>query len=540
MKKRERLLLLLFLLTTTILSVFVSEAMQQPLQQHYSGDDSTTMMRRLPVWTVCRTCRGRGYMYQRPKQHKKRPKLPPSSLTRKPCNKCLSSSGLVETNTDSPSAQAMNKPANFPHVAIIGGGLGGLALAVACQHRGIPYTVYERDASFQQRRQGYGLTMQQASKALKGFGIFQLQQGITSTKHLVHKPDGMVVAEWGLRKWKSPEEVEGSAAAKPVSTGNRRQNVHIARQALRNELLLQIAEPANIRWNHKLISIRDSVDGNCMELQFSVSGDKESIVTEQADLVVGADGIRSKVREYLLPGDNNKPLRYLDCIVILGICPLDRVPEEVVHGTDLLDGETVFQTADGTTRIYMMPYSVNTYMWQLSFPMDEDSAIQLSREGSVALHKEAIHRCHDWHSPVPEILHNTPEELISGYPVYDRELLQLENFALTDRVTLLGDACHPMSPFKGQGANQALLDALSLARALYEDGSNWKEEGVLGTILNSYHTEMLERSSQKVVASAKAAEFLHTEVAIAPGNVTRGAAAAAAVQQNDSSGTTEE
>ncbi|MEQ8238354.1 MAG: hypothetical protein RIA69_04035, partial [Cyclobacteriaceae bacterium] len=47
---------------------------------------------------------------------------------------------------------------NYPHVAIIGGGIGGVALAVACLHRRIPFTLYERDSDFNARSQGYGLT----------------------------------------------------------------------------------------------------------------------------------------------------------------------------------------------------------------------------------------------------------------------------------------------------------------------------------------------------------------------------------------------
>jgi 2-polyprenyl-6-methoxyphenol hydroxylase-like FAD-dependent oxidoreductase len=82
-----------------------------------------------------------------------------------------------------------------------------------------------------------------------------------------------------------------------------------------------------------------------------------------------------------------------------------------------------------------------------------------------------------------------------------------------------------MSPFKGQGANQALLDALSLARALYREP--------IDVALSTYANEMLSRSAVKVQASADAAQFLHTDVAIEQGNVTRGAAAVAAKWKED-------
>jgi len=61
---------------------------------------------------------------------------------------------------------------SYPHIAIIGGGMSGVAFAVACFHRGIPFTLYERDEHFDSRSQGYGLTLQQASKAVEGLGIY--------------------------------------------------------------------------------------------------------------------------------------------------------------------------------------------------------------------------------------------------------------------------------------------------------------------------------------------------------------------------------
>jgi salicylate hydroxylase len=156
--------------------------------------------------------------------------------------------------------------------------------------------------------------------------------------------------------------------------------------------------------------------------------------------------------------------------------------------------------------------------------MDEATATSLSQQGSASLKSEALARCQSWHSPIPDILHRTPETLVSGYPVFDRSMLTPEMLLSLKRVTLIGDAGHPMSPFKGQGANQALLDALQLARTLYSvnDGSC-----PLDTALQSFEREMLQRTAVKVEASAQAARFLHSDVAMQEGNVTRGAAAAA-------------
>jgi len=542
-------------------------------------------------------------------------------------------------------------------------------------------------------RQGYGLTLQQARRALEALGIFETnddahnsnftsakllqEHSVTSTKHVVHTPDGKQVGEWGLRRWigdsnrkekddintrhncvnscennnrsKSFEANAGTSSRtkqRPVRAKNkkRRQNLHVPRQILRLALMEALKEASdvhgeeagvlsknsalnsdstrhkrtakakhlhdnhntvNISWGHKLVNIQplnNSSSTNDVQLTFEVvdeSGSNKRIINSQANLVVGCDGIRSSVREQLFRAnaiandkfderedDNSSDsalnaLRYLNCFVILGICPLENLfskegervevdflqqqKENLIGISPLLDGKTVFQTADGTTRIYLMPYSKknNEYMWQLSFPVDdEELAIGLSRRGSKALKEEALKRCQSWHTPIPEILKSTPVELVSGYPVYDREILTADSLVACREnvsekfpsqkdekyrsgadnsidshnhfsidcnsipITLLGDAAHPMSPFKGQGANQALLDALSLARSLYR--IHGIEERSIEEALKHYESEMLDRSAKKVRASSEAAQFLHSDIAIQEGDVTRGAAAAAA------------
>ncbi|MFB0926377.1 MAG: FAD-dependent monooxygenase, partial [Vicingaceae bacterium] len=130
-----------------------------------------------------------------------------------------------------------------------------------------------------------------------------------------------------------------------------------------------------------------------------------------------------------------------------------------------------------------------------------------------------------WHHPIPQIVSATLEAQVSGYPVYDRALLQADLLGQSEHVTLIGDAAHPMSPFKGQGANQALLDALSLARGItraYRPNSNWKEAGIRENVLTEFEAEMLARSASKVKDSAAAAKFLHSDVVLHESNEPRG------------------
>ncbi|KXJ50738.1 MAG: monooxygenase [Neptuniibacter sp. Phe_28] len=468
-------------------------------------------------WTVCLECQGRGQRrrrlrkkvrlsYQRALDAFEKTNAEPSMAPVRPkghledCVNC-GGSGLL------PSAQPPSVDSeNYPYVAIIGGGIGGVALAVACLHRGIPFSLYERDSGFDTRSQGYGLTLQQASKAIEGLGLFTLDQGVVSTRHLVHTTAGKVIGEWGVRKW----------MASGVNTSPKRTNIHIARQSLRLALLDQLGSHDVVQWGHQLVDVQTSEDEK-VNLSFNVDGTMKQV---QADLVVGADGIRSAVRQ-LLMDEEVTPLRYLGCIVILGICPLADL-----NGleSELLDGATVFQTANGNERIYMMPYDSDSVMWQLSFPMPEAEAKVLSEQGAQALKDEACRRT-QWHQPIPQILAATQPSLVSGYPVYDRALLTPERLAKVGQATVIGDAAHPMSPFKGQGANQALLDALALARGIAKGCralSKWREVGIRESVLSEFEAEMLARSAVKVKGSAEAAAFLHSDIVLHEGDEPRG------------------
>lgn len=479
-------------------------------------------------WTICLECQGRGkrakrvrkkvrLQYQRALQQfeKNNSKGPAPVHPTGHLDSCVSCQGCGLIHDAKLSRQPITPDTeNYPHIAIIGGGIGGVALAVACLHRGIPFTLYERDSGFGARSQGYGLTLQQASKAIEGLGIFSLAQGVVSTKHVVHTTEGKVIGEWGIRKWQPSESKKAP----------KRTNIHIARQSLRSVLLRQLGGNDSVQWGHQLINFTERAD-EAVELNFKLEGSGE-IKTATADLLVGADGIRSTVRRLLI----DDALCYLGCIVILGICPLADIAKDAgddsgeAFDRSLLDSATVFQTANGHERIYIMPYDAESVMWQLSFPMPEDEAKALSDQGPQALKKEALRRC-QWHDPIPQVLAATQAEQVSGYPVYDRALLAPALLAQAEQVTLLGDAAHPMSPFKGQGANQALLDALALARGITQGCrplSQWRQAGIRKSVLTGFEAEMLARSATKVKDSAAAAEFLHSDTVLHEGDEPRG------------------
>lgn len=457
-------------------------------------------------WKVCNKCFGVGKTTKKVKNKKNQLIVDSDSSSHEnsihptyiKCKLC-DGKGLVEASE--PNLALIDK---FPHISIIGVGIGGVALAVACLHRGIPFTIFERDTDFNSRSQGYGLTLQQASKAMKSFGILNLPEGIVSNKHIVHNVSGEVIGEWGARKWLQLESLQES----------KNNNIHIARQSLRYVFLKQINTVDTIKWNHKFLDYKIEKDhkisirllNNTQETYF------------KTDILVGADGIRSAVRKQWLK-DESQPLKYLNCMVVLGICDLSNLDDV---SSSLLDLKTVFQTANGHDRMYMMPYAKGKIMWQLSFPIEESIAKALHNKGSLSLKKEALKRT-DWHFPIPQIIEATLPEMISGYPVYDRDITNKSWNHKNENITILGDAAHPMSPFKGQGANQALLDALLLAQMIYKNYSRkqFQNQNIREDVLNKFEFEMMERSIKKMKESANAVEFLHSDDFFIGGNQPR-------------------
>ena len=351
-------------------------------------------------------------------------------------------------------------------IGIIGGGISGMALALALQRQGKQCILFEKDKDFMSRHQGYGLTLQQGGKVLKKLGMLSIlnEHCTLSNCHYIFDSMGTLVLGWGSKK-----DIVAQKSWTP------KYNCHISRQNLRKCLLNELkTEFVTIYWSHQVETIIEYND--YVEIVFKDQSYK-------VKLVAGCDGIFSKIRrDYfpLLPS-----LVFLKMMVILGIY----TPEH-----ELFD-ERVCQFSDGITRLFCMPFDKSQYMWQLSFPYDEECKLT-----NIELSTLAIDQCKHFCDPVQTLLKNTCLDLISGYPVYDRD--PLSDFTSSyKRMTLLGDAAHPMSPFKGQGANQAIVDALSL--------SDFLSKYPTTIAIQKYQEEMIKRTFNKVKLSRLAINDLH-------------------------------
>ena len=226
-------------------------------------------------------------------------------------------------------------------------------------------------------------------------------------------------------------------------------------------------------------------------------------------MLIGADGINGLVRSFKYSRDEDRPLNYLGMLVVLGITG------DIEH---FLMHDRVFQTMDEAFRLFAMPFPKcredQSIMWQLSFPCSIELANQLSRDQQM-LKDFILNQCHDWHQPIPQIIQKTQLDLIMGIPAFDRDLIFSKDSSSQDSlpIALIGDAAHPMSPFKGQGANQALLDALDFTEILKRNSAK-----DLYSSINEYEHRMLNRVESKVMQSRERVTTFHRPEALSTDN----------------------
>jgi FAD-dependent urate hydroxylase len=313
---------------------------------------------------------------------------------------------------------------------VVGGGIGGLTAAVALRRAGVEAVVFEKAGEL--REIGAGISLwANAMKALQKLGLYEAVLAIgrpLRPKGELRSPSGEVFYEF-------------PAAAMEERFGGVTGVVH--RADLQKTLHAALGEEA-IRLGAEVTGFEQDKGGVVVRF----AGGRE----ERCELLVGADGLHSVVREQLL--DDGPPL-YAGYVAWRGVAELGDEPSP--------DGGA-FETWGGGERFGLVNLGRRRVYWYATknAPKGEENAGPRSERK-----EELLARFGGWHEPIPTIIRVTDDSGIHRDGVYHREPAKRWG---EGRITLLGDAAHPMTPDLGQGACQAIEDAVVLARSLDEEG----------------------------------------------------------------------
>jgi len=384
------------------------------------------------------------------------------------------------------------------HVAVIGGGIGGLCLAQGLNKAGVSMAVYERDESPSSRVQGFRIHIDpEGSRALHQclpehlWKIFAATEGEFS--------HGFTLITEQL------QELLRMGDGRDRITDPIARHRSISRITLRHVLLAGLGE--SVRFGKRFARYEETNDGRFM-IYF------EDGSTAEADVVVGADGVNSRVRQRYLPDAGPVdtgvvrfggkvpltdgvmalvPHRLLDgpvmvmppeaCSLFMALWKRSRDADEPLRQLGL-DG-----SPDGDEDYLVLGFGGRPE--DLGLPRDLDSATGRSLKDlmrGVVAH---------WHPNLRKLVELADENTISVGGL--RTSLPVAPWKTT-RVTLLGDAIHSMTPYRGIGANIALKDAALLCSKLVE--ANGGDKPLLDAI-GEYESAMRVYGFEAVEASLK-------------------------------------
>ena len=312
---------------------------------------------------------------------------------------------------------------------IIGGGIGGLTTAIALRRKGLEAAVYERAPDI--REVGAGLTLW--ANAVKALGKLGLADAV--------KAAGAPGMGGSIRTSKG--DVLSSLTSEELERRYGAANLGIHRADLQRILLDRLGEDV-VHLGATCSGFSQDEDGVTVRFEDGRAA--------RGDVLIGADGIHSTVREGLF--GKEKP-RYSGYTAWRGVV---NVPDASQRANAAFEtwgcGQRFGHVTIGQGRVYWFAVR-NTRPGETDAPQGRQAEVRRLFA--------------DWHAPIPALIEATDEAAILRNDIYDREPLKRWT---EGRVTLLGDAAHAMTPNLGQGACQAIEDAVVLANRLAErDGA---------------------------------------------------------------------
>ena len=342
-------------------------------------------------------------------------------------------------------------------VAIVGGGIGGIATAAFFRRTGIACCVYEQASRLAEV--GAGIVM--APNAVRlvrslGLGAQLAQVGVR------------VETGWEFRRWDSAEVL----LAQDMTICRSRYGEHawLIHRADLLGMLLSAIDPAILHLGRRVVALRDA--GHAVILEFADGQ------TAQADLVIGADGIHSVVRAAVA---RSAPPRSAGVCAWRALLPVEQVP-----ALARLPVQTLW-LGPGRHLVHY-PVSAGAKLNVVAFtPAGTWRSESWTTDGDPA---ELAAEFAGWNARLTDLVQCVTQ--VSRWAVYDRE--PIDRY-VHGRIVLMGDAAHPMLPFYAQGACQALEDAAALAASITAPGVD------LDLALEAYDAVRVPRATEVQEAS---------------------------------------
>ncbi len=353
-----------------------------------------------------------------------------------------------------------------PKVAIVGGGIGGLVLALALRERGISFEVYEQANELREIGAAVALSAN-GTRELRRLGLGEQVEAVSVI------PSALVI-----RRWNSGEIIAdhpiGRDGTYEATFGAPYYGVH--RVALLQALADRLADEG-VNLGRRCLGVDERDSGT--ELRFADGS------SATADLVVGADGVHSVIRPHVVGEVRG---RFSGTVGYRGLVPVEAMPS--------LPDPTPLQFWAGPQR-HLLHYAIDggrTVNFLAVVRVPEWTSDTWTEECEVS---DALDAFAGWHPAVTEMVGAT--DVGARWALFD--LAPLERWH-TERVVLMGDAAHAMVPHQGQGANQTIEDAIALAECLADADD-------LAPALRTYEERRRQRTARVQRWSRRTADLMH-------------------------------
>ena len=387
-------------------------------------------------------------------------------------------------------------------VAIVGGGIAGVAIAIGLLARGIPVKLYERAEGFQEIGAGIGMSPNSERAMLA------LEPRIHTAFRNIATPN---TEDWFqyVDGFNHSDYSDGEELLFKVYLGKR--GFEGCRRADFLDELAKMVPESCIEFKRNLIDVAEAPsDGGRVVLQF------DDGTTGEADVLLGCDGLRSRVRQLVLGRDNpaSHP-SYSHKFAFRGLIPMQKAREAL--GEDKSSTRYMHLGPEG--HVLTFPVAMGAFLNVVAFITSPEEWPSKDRLTLPASKEDAVRFFANFGPVVTAIMGMLGDKLDKWaiFDTFDNPVTTYVSEA--GRVCLVGDAAHAAAPHHGAGAGAAIEDALALAIALEdaagllrESCSVAKKNEVLRAALSTYEGVRLERTRWLVETSRFIGELYEWQV----------------------------